>query len=65
MATPSAVNFDQDMQTIRDYVDPVVQAQTRVAAAYSAALDSFQLTVQRPRRPRPGPTSLAWCLRRE
>ena len=46
MATPSAVNFDQDMQTIRDYVDAVVQAQTRVAATYSAALDSFQLTVQ-------------------
>src|SRR5260370_32491003 len=39
-------DYDQDMQTIRDYVDAVVQAQGLVAAAYSAALDSFQLTVQ-------------------
>jgi hypothetical protein len=41
-----AQDYDQDMQTIRDYVDAVVEAQARVAAAYSGALDSFQLTVQ-------------------
>ncbi len=46
MATGAALDFDQDMQTIRDYVDAVVQAQAQVATAYSAALDSFQLTVQ-------------------
>jgi hypothetical protein len=46
MATGQVLDFDQDMQTIRDYVDAVVQAQAQVAAAYSAALDTFQLTVQ-------------------
>jgi len=42
----AASDFDTDMQTIRDYVRAVVEAKTRIATAYLAAIDNFQTTVQ-------------------
>ncbi len=46
MATPSqSLDFDTDMQTIRDYVQSVVEAQAKIATSYTSALDNFQTTV--------------------
>ena len=44
-ATQTA-DYTTDMQTIRDYVQSVVEAQGKIATAYLAALDNFQITVQ-------------------
>ena len=41
----SAVDFDTDMQTIRDYVQAVVEAKARIATAHLSAIDNFQTTV--------------------
>lgn len=46
MADQGALDFNEDMQTLRDYVDAVVQAQIALATVYGAALDAFQSTVQ-------------------
>ena len=46
MGDTTATDIQTDMQTIRDYVDAVVQAQAQFTTAYGAALDCFQLTVQ-------------------
>jgi len=46
MGDTTAADFNTDMQTIRDYVDAIVQAQAQFTTAYGAALDNFQLTVQ-------------------
>lgn len=46
MGNTTAADINTDMQTIRDYVDAVVQAQAQFTTAYGAALDNFQLTVQ-------------------
>jgi hypothetical protein len=46
MGSPSqALDFDTDMQTIRDYVDSIVETQTKLATSYTTALDNFQTTV--------------------
>jgi hypothetical protein len=46
MGSPSqALDYDTDMQTIRDYVQSVIEAQAKLANAYTAALDNFQTTV--------------------
>jgi hypothetical protein len=42
----AAADFETDTQTIRDYVDAVLQAQAEFTTAYGAALDCFQLTIQ-------------------
>ena len=39
-------DFDTDMQTIRDYVNAVVETKTKIATAYLSAIDNFQTTVQ-------------------
>lgn len=39
-------DFDTDMQTIRDYVNAVVETKTKIAMAYLSAVDNFQTTVQ-------------------
>ncbi len=41
-----AADIATDTQTINDYVDAIVEAQTRIATGYNAALDAFQLTMQ-------------------
>jgi hypothetical protein len=41
----SVVNFDTDMQTIRDYVQAVVEAKARISTAHLSAIDNFQTTV--------------------
>ena len=46
MGDTTAADITTDMQTIRDYVDAVVQVQAQFTTAYGAALDNFQLTVQ-------------------
>ena len=46
MADPDAVEFDTDMQTIRDYTSAVVETQTKIAAAYTGALANFETTVR-------------------
>jgi hypothetical protein len=46
MGDSTTVDIETDMQTIRDYVDAVVQAQAQFTTAYGAALDCFQFTVQ-------------------
>ncbi len=46
MGTPSqALDYDTDMQTIRDYVQSVVETQAKLATSYTSALDNFQTTV--------------------
>lgn len=42
----SLQDYDQDMQTLRDYVDAVTQKQQALCMAYNAALDTFLATVQ-------------------
>jgi hypothetical protein len=39
-------DFDTDMQTIRDYVNAVVETKDKIATAYLSAIDNFQTTVQ-------------------
>ncbi len=46
MADPDTVDYDTDMQTIRDYVSAVVETQTKIAAAYTGALANFETTVR-------------------
>jgi len=46
MADPDAVDFDTDMQTIRNYTSAVVETQTKIAAAYTGALANFETTVR-------------------
>jgi hypothetical protein len=41
------LDFDTDMQTIRDYLQSAVEAQAKLATADTAALDNFQTTVFR------------------
>jgi len=46
MGTPSqALDYDTDMQTIRDYVHSVVETQAKLATSYTTALENFQTTV--------------------
>jgi hypothetical protein len=46
MGTPSqALDYDTDQQTIRDYVQSVVETQAKLATSYTTALDNFQTTV--------------------
>jgi hypothetical protein len=40
------VDYEVDMQTIRDYVQSVVEAKSKIATSYLAAIDNFQVTVQ-------------------
>ena len=42
----SAVDYEVDMQTIRDYVQSVVEAKSKIATSSLAAIDNFQVTVQ-------------------
>src|SRR6266516_111125 len=42
----ASVDYDTDMQTIRDYVHAVVEAKNKIATAYLSAIDNFQTTVQ-------------------
>lgn len=46
MGTGAALDFDTDMQTIRDYVSAVVEIKARMTTAYGAALDQLQLVLQ-------------------
>jgi hypothetical protein len=46
MSTDAALDFDTDMQTIRDYVSAVVETKAKIATAYTAALDNVQTTFQ-------------------
>ena len=41
-----AVDYEVDMQTIRDYVQSVVEAKSKISTSYLAAIDNFQVTVQ-------------------
>jgi len=59
MTTGAALDFDQDMQTIRDYVDAVVQAQAQVAAFILRHSIAFNLPYKPHRPPGPAQTSLA------
>lgn len=46
MSTDAALDFDTDMQTIRNYVSAVVETKAKIATAYTAALDNVQTTFQ-------------------
>jgi hypothetical protein len=46
MGTDAALDFDTDMQTIRNYVSAVVETKAKIATAYTAALDNVQTTFQ-------------------
>jgi hypothetical protein len=45
-SSTATVDYDTDMQTIRDYVHAVVEAKNKIATAYLSAIDNFQTTVQ-------------------
>jgi hypothetical protein len=45
MSDPASVDFDADMQTIRDYVASVVEAKAKIATSFLTAIDNFQTTV--------------------
>lgn len=45
MSAPASVDYDTDMQTIRDYVAAVVEAKAKIATALLSAIDNFQTTV--------------------
>jgi hypothetical protein len=45
-SSTASVDYDTDMQTIRDYVHAVVEAKSKIATAYLSAIDNFQTTVQ-------------------
>jgi len=46
MTNNAALDFDTDMQTIRNYVSAVVETKAKIATAYTAALDNVQITFQ-------------------
>lgn len=46
MGNGAALDFDTDMQTIRNYVSAVVETKAKIATAYTAALDNVQTTFQ-------------------
>ena len=46
MGNDAGVDFDTDMQTIRNYVSAVVETKAKIATAYTAALDNVQTTFQ-------------------
>ena len=46
MGSDAALDFDTDMQTIRNYVSAVVETKAKIAIAYTAALDNVQITFQ-------------------
>ena len=41
-----ALDYEVDMQTIRDYVQSVSEAKSKIATSYLSAIDNFQVTVQ-------------------
>jgi hypothetical protein len=45
MGDPASVDFDVDMQTIRDYVASVVEAKAKIATSFLTAIENFQTTV--------------------
>jgi len=46
MGNDAALDFDTDMQTIRNYVSAVVETKAKIATAYTAAIDNVQSTFQ-------------------
>jgi hypothetical protein len=46
MGNDAALDFDTDMETIRNYVSAVVETKAKIATAYIAALDNVQTTFQ-------------------
>jgi hypothetical protein len=46
MGSNSALDFDTDMQTIRDYVSAVTETKAKIATVYAAAIDNVQITFQ-------------------
>jgi ribosomal protein S20 len=46
MGDQDAVDFETDMQTIRDYARAIVETQTKIASAYTGALANFETTVR-------------------
>ena len=44
--TSTSADYDRDMQTIRDYVNAVIETKSKIATVYLSAIENFQTTVQ-------------------